>query len=153
MEELQLRKTMGGYKREDVTAYIASLVKKYEEQLLKAGEETAAARAEAAAAAKENAKLFEKLQSLEAERDSVSRAVISAQREAEKILEEAEEKGRALVSEKEEAVRRMEGKLSALRADIRSLRLSAAAALRKYEGTLGELVPQSREEDEDEDEE
>ncbi len=150
MEELQLRKTMGGYKREDVTAYIASLVKKYEEQLLKAGEETVAARAEAAAAEKENAKLFEKLQNLEAERDSVSRAVISAQREAEKILEEAREKGEALVAEKEEAVTRMEKKLSALRTEIRSLRLSAAAALRKYEATLGELVPPSQEDDEEE---
>lgn len=150
MEELQLRKTMGGYKREDVTAYIASLVKKYEEQLLKASGETAAARAEAEAAEKENAKLYEKLQKLEAERDSVSRAVISAQREAEKILEEAREKGEALVAEKEEAVSRLERKLSTLRMEIRSLRLSAAAALRKYEGSLGELVPQAQEEDEEE---
>lgn len=148
MEELQLRKTMGGYKREDVTLYIDSLVKKYEELLLAEKEETRAARAEAEAAAKENAALFEKLSALEAERDSVSRAVISAQREADKILADAKCKGDALVLEKEQEVLRVEGQLAALRAEIHTLRLSAAAALRKYENSLADIVPNVDEDEE-----
>ncbi len=149
MQELQLRKSMGGYKREDVTAYIDALVKKYEGLLQTAQEDTKAAKAEADAAAKENAKLFEKISGLEAERDSVSRAVISAQREADKILAEAKEKGDAMIREKEQEVVRMEGNLAALRAEIHSLRLSAAAALRRYENSLADIVPNVDDEDEE----
>ncbi|MBE7063384.1 MAG: hypothetical protein E7390_06340 [Ruminococcaceae bacterium] len=149
MEELQLRKTMGGYKREDVAAYIDTLIKKYEAQLSLEQEATKAARAEADAAVKENAKLFEKLSALEAERDSVSRAVISAQREADSILEEARARGEALLREKEQEAIRMESKMSVLKSEIHTMRLQAAAALRKYEGALSELIPQ---EDEDEEE-
>jgi len=148
MEELQLRKTMGGYKREDVTRYVDALVKKYEALLHAEKEETAAARAETEAAIKENATLFEKLSALEAERDSVSRAVISAEREAEKILADAKEKGEALLREKEQEVVRVEGQLAALRAEIHTLRLSAAAALRKYENSLADIVPNMDEDEE-----
>lgn len=147
MEELQLRKTMGGYKREDVTAYIDALVKKYEEQLSREQEATKAARADADAAVQENAKLFEKLSALEAERESVSRAVISAQREADALLEDARAKGEAIIREKEQEAVRLEGKMAALKSEIHTMRLQAAAALRKYEGALADLAP---EEDEDE---
>ena len=141
MGEVQLRKTIGGYKRKDVTAYLESLVKKYEDLLEQERAETKAAKAEAEAAIRENAGLFEKVTALEAERDSVSRAVISAQREAEKILEEARQKGEAMILEKEQEVLKMEGNLVNLQAEIHSLRLSAAASLRKFEGTLASLVP------------
>ena len=147
MEDLQLRKTMGGYKREDVVLYIESLVKKYEGLLCEEKEETRAARAEAEAAIKENAALAQKLSALEAERDSVSRAVISAQREADKILADAAEKGAALVWEKEQEVVRTEEKIAALRSEIHTLRLSATAALRRYEKSLAELVPEGEEEE------
>ena len=140
MEELQLRKTLGGYKREDVSQYIDALVKKYEALLSAEQAETASAKAEVKAALSENASLFEKVTALEGERDSVSRAVIAAQKEADAILAQAREKGEALVLEKEQEVVRMEGQLAALRSEIHSLRLSATAALRKYEGALRELV-------------
>ena len=141
MEELQLRKTLGGYKRDDVIQYIDALVKKYEARLLEEQKETASAKAQVKAALSENASLFEKVTALEGERDSVSRAVIAAQKEADATLAQAREKGDALILEKEQEVVRMEGKLAALQSEIHSLRLSAAAALRKYEGTLRELVP------------
>ncbi len=147
MEDLQLRKTMGGYKREDVVLYIESLVKKYEDLLEEEKEETRAARAEAEAAMQENAVLSQKLRALEAERDSVSRAVISAQREADKILADAEEKGAALVQEKEQEAIRTEERIAALRSEIHTLRLSATAALRRYEKSLTELVPEGAEEE------
>ncbi len=150
MEELQLRKTMGGYKREDVSAYIDELVKKYEGLLEAERAETAAARAEADAAAAENAKLFEKLTTLEAERDSVSRAVIAAQREADIILEDAKVKADGILREKEQEAMRVEGQLSTLRSEIHSLRLSAAAALRRYESALGEITPASDMDDDEE---
>ena len=140
MEEYTLRKTMGGYRREDVINYIDALVKKYEDQLADEREEAEAARAEAAAAAKENAKLFEKLSALEAERDSVSRAVISAQKEAEKILEEAKEKGAAILREKEQEAARVEDEMQTMRRDIHTMRLSAQAALRRYETKLGSIA-------------
>lgn len=140
MEELQLRKTVGGYKRDDVKAYIEALVKKYEDLLTESAEALEAAKAESAAAAKENAKLFEKVQKLEEERDSVSRAVISAQREAEKILSEAKEKGEAIVSEKEAEAKIVSQRADRIREDIRTLRLGAAAALRQYEGALGAML-------------
>ncbi len=139
MEELQLRKTMGGYKRKDVTAYIEALTKKYEAQLREARESFLSARAETEAALSENAKLFEKITAFEAERDSVSRAVIAAQKEADAILEEAKSKADELLLEKERELTETEARRLAVEADIHTLRLSAAAALRKYEGALGTL--------------
>ncbi len=147
MEELQLRKTMGGYKREDVTAYIDALVKKYEEMLAREQEATKAARAEAEAAVKENAKLFEQISALEAERDSVSRAVIAAQREADTILADAKTKGEDIVRDKEQEAVRIEGQMAALKSEIHTMRLQAAAALRRYEGALSALVPEEEDEE------
>ncbi len=147
MEEVQLRKTMGGYKRADVAAYIESLTKKYEAQLLEVRESFLAARAEAEAAISENAKLFEKITQLEAERDSVSRAVISAQREADKILAEAKEKADALLLEKELELTKANASIARVYADIHTLRLSAAAALRKYESALSALDKEDAEEE------
>ncbi len=149
MEELQLRKTMGGYKRDDVKAYIEALVKKYEDLLSEAQENLEAAKAELDAACAENAGLFEKVRAFEEERDSVSRAVISAQREAEKILAEAREKGEALVSEKEAEAREVSEKAEKIREDIRNLRVGAAAALRNYEGALRAMLPADGEGDEE----
>lgn len=150
MEELQLRKTMGGgYKREDVTEYVDTLVKKYEDLLDAAKKEAEEARAEAEAAVKENAKLFEKLHILEAERDSVSRAVISAQREADKILQEAKAEADALLREKQLEISRMDSELFSVRSEIHSLRLSAAAALRRYESSLADIVPDADEDEEE----
>lgn len=150
MEELQLRKTMGGgYKREDVTEYVDSLVKKYEDLLDAAKKDAEEAKAEAEAAAKENAKLFEKLHTLESERDSVSRAVISAQREADKILQDAKAEADALLREKQLEISRMDSELFSVRSEIHSLRLSAAAALRRYESSLADIVPDAEEEEEE----
>ncbi len=149
--DVQLRKTVGGYKREDVIQYIDSLVQKYESQLSFAREETEAAKRESEAALKENASLFKKLSTLTEERDSVSRAVIAAQREADDILEKAREEGEKLLEEKKADVRREEERLAVLRNEIRTLRLSAAAALRKYETALGEISSSAdAEEDEEE---
>lgn len=149
MEELQLRKTMGGYKRDDVKAYIEALVKKYEDLLTEAREALEAAKAESDAAAKENARLFEKVRALEEERDSVSRAVISAQREAEKILSDAREKGDAIIAEKEAEAKKVSEKADKIREDIRNLRVGAAAALRNYEGALRTMLPDDGEGDEE----
>lgn len=148
--DVQLRKTMGGYKREDVTEYIDSLVQKYEKQLSFAREETEAAKREAEAAMQENASLFKKLSTLTEERDSVSRAVIAAQKEADAILENARLEGEALLNAKKEEVRFEEEKLQALRNEIRTMRLSASASLRKYEAALGEISMLSDDEEEEE---
>jgi len=148
--DVQLRKTMGGYKREDVIEYIDSLVQKYEKQLSFAREETEAAKREAEAAMQENASLFKKLSTLTEERDSVSRAVIAAQKEADAILENARLEGEALLNAKKEEVRAEEEKLQALRNEIRTMRLSASASLRKYEAALGEISMLSDDEEEEE---
>lgn len=141
MVETQLRKTMGGYKRADVQSYIDALVQKYEKELECAREEAATAGRETEAALRENAKLFEELSALRAERDSVSRAVIAAQKEADEILTRAREEGEQLLEKKRAEIKSEEERLSDLREEIRSLRLSAAASLRKYEASLGEILP------------
>lgn len=148
--DVQLRKTMGGYKREDVTQYIDSLVQKYENQLSSEREETEAMKRELEAALKENATLFQKVSALTEERDSVSRAVIAAQREADEILQNAHREAEKLMEEKRVELCREEEKLMVLRNEIRSLRLSASASLRKYEAALEEISAAS---DEDEYEE
>ena len=140
--ETQLRKTMGGYKRADVQSYIDELVQKYEKELECAREEAAAAKRETEAALRENAKLCEELSALRAERDSVSRAVIAAQKEADEILTRAKEEGEQLLEKKRAEIASEEERLRDLQEEIRSLRLSAAASLRKYEASLQEILPE-----------
>ena len=148
--DVQLRKTVGGYKRDDVIRYIESLVQKYESQLSAAREEVEEAKRESEAALLENASLFQKLSTLTEERDSVSRAVIAAQKEADGILEKARAEGEKLLEEKQAEVRREEEKLMAIRNEIRTMRLSASASLRKYEAALGEISAASDDEDDEE---
>ncbi len=140
MEELTLRKCPGGYKREDVTAYIASVVAKYEKEVSAARADAEAMRRENESLVKENAKLFENVQKLEAERDSVSRAVISAQKEADAIRAEAARDGEALLAEKAAEARQTESALARTKKEIHSLRLAAAAAARRYEEALGDIL-------------
>ncbi len=148
MEELTLRKCPGGYKRDDVNHYVASLVAKYEKEIADAQKEAENARCENAALTKQNAELFRKVEQLEADRDSVSRAVIAAQQQADLICEEAKRKGDALLQEKAEEVAQTERTLQRLQGEIRSLRLAATAAIRKYERELNAISVQD---DEDED--
>lgn len=143
-----LRKCPGGYKRDDVVAYIESLVKKYEKALEAAHQEKEDVRREMEAMTKENATLFKRLQEMEAERDSVSRAVISAQKEAEQIREAARAEGAEYLAQKAKEAEETEEEMRRLRREIRTMRLSAAAAIRKYEASLAELTKGMEDEEE-----
>ena len=148
MDTLSLRKCPGGYKKQDVTAYIETLVQKYETELSAVRQDMEEMRRENAALVKENAKLFGNIEKLEAERDSVSRAVIAAQKEADAIRAEAARDGEALLAESSAAAKKMEAEMARTKSEIRSLRLAAAASARRYEAELGDILGNDDEDEE-----
>lgn len=148
MEIGNLRKCPGGYKRDDVIAYIEGLVQKYEEAIKSAQTENENARREMEAMTKENAELYKRIRVMEEERETVSRAVISAQKEADDIRAAARLEGEAIIAEKQEEAAKAEEEMHRLRRDIRTMRLSAAAAIRKYETALAALSADAEDDEE-----
>ena len=88
----------------------------------------------------ENAESFKKITELEAEREYISKAVISAELRAEKVKEETAEEMEKLKANKMAEIAVANEELEKLREQIKTLKASAVATLRKYESQMESLV-------------
>lgn len=140
MENIKLKKGLFGYKKKYVNAYISSLVEKYEKEISEYQEENVSLKKQNAVLFDENAETFKKLTELETERDYISKAVISAELRAEKVMEETAEEMEKLKANKMAEIAVANEELEKLREQINSLKASAVATLRKYESQMGDLI-------------
>lgn len=136
----KIRKALFGYKKKDVTEYIDSLVSDYEKVIEEQKNEIADMKRQNQTLIAENSESFKKLEELQKERDYVSKAVISAELRAKKVMEDTEKEMATLKANKAAEIALAEEELKKLKESINSLKLSAVATLKKYEAQMDELI-------------
>lgn len=140
MENQKLKRGLFGFRKKHVNLYIATLCEKYEKELSEKSEENAALKKQNMVLTEENAESFKKLCELEAEREYISKAVISAEQRAKKVMEETEEEMATLKANKMAEIALANEELEKLREQINTLKASAVATLRKYESQMDSLI-------------
>ena len=140
MEKGKLKKGLFGYRKKYVNAYVAELCEKYEKKLLQMQEECTTLKKQNAVLTEENADSFKKLCELEAEREYISKAVISAEQRAQKVMEDTEKEMATLKANKMAEIALANEELEKIRQQINELKASAVATLRKYESQMGDLI-------------
>ena len=136
----KLRKALFGYSKKDVTEYISSIVNDYEKVIEEQQTEISDIKRQNQTLISENAESFKKLEELLKEREYVSKAVISAELRAKKVMEDTEKEMATLKANKAAEIALAEEELRKLKDNINSLKLSAVATLKKYEAQMNELV-------------
>ena len=140
METPKLKKGLFGYKKKAVTEFVEDLVAKYEQTIANQKEEIAQIKKQNQTLIAENGESFKKLRELEAERDYVSKAVISAEKRAESVMEETEKEMATLKANKMAEIAMANEELEKLKEQIASLKQSAVATLKKYEAQMDDLI-------------
>ena len=130
MDSTALRKSfMGGYNKKSVHALLDYLADEKEKELSSLGEENGKLRDRIAELEKENEELSAKLSAHEGEKDFVDSAIVSAEKEAAKILADA-------ASECEKMKSDTLASLKAERDNVTNLRMSLYQAMQSYKDKL-----------------
>ena len=136
----KLRKALFGYRKKDVTEYIDSIVTEYEKVIEEQKAEITDIKRQNQTLLSENADSFKKLEELQKEREYVSKAVISAELRAKKVMEDTEKEMATLKANKAAEIALAEEELKKLKDSINSLKFSAVETLKKYEAQMNDLV-------------
>lgn len=130
MDSTALRKSfMGGYNKKSVHALLDYLADEKEKELSSLGEENGKLRDRIAELEKENEELSAKLSAHEGEKDFVASAIVSAEKEAAKILADA-------AAECEKMKSDTLASLKAERDNVTNLRMSLYQAMQSYKDKL-----------------
>lgn len=143
----KLRKGLCGYRKKDVMAYMDEITNRYETALTEKSEEITRLKGQNQALVEENSELYKKVAGFESEREVISRAVISAEQRAAQILREADAASEKLVRQTKDDLEEKREEIRELKAQIRTLKLSSVATLRKYESQLEKLAAEDEDED------
>ena len=130
MDSTALRKSfMGGYNKKSVHALLDYLADEKEKELSSLGEENGKLRDRIAELEKENEELSAKLSAREGEKDFVASAIVSAEKEAAKILADA-------AAECEKMKSDTRASLKTERDNVTNLRMSLYQAMQSYKDKL-----------------
>lgn len=130
MDSTALRKSfMGGYNKKSVHALLDYLADEKEKELSSLGEENGKLRDRIAELEKENEELSAKLSAREGEKDFVASAIVSAEKEAAKILADA-------AAECEKMKSDTLASLKTERDNVTNLRMSLYQAMQSYKAKL-----------------
>lgn len=130
MDSTALKKSfMGGYNKKSVHALLDYLADEKEKELSSLGEENGKLRDRIAELEKENEELSAKLSAHEGEKDFVASAIVSAEKEAAKILADA-------AAECEKMKSDTLASLKAERDNVTNLRMSLYQAMQSYKDKL-----------------
>lgn len=144
-EKKKLRRTLlFGYSKKATTEYINQLISDYEKLCEEQTAEIAEVKKQNQTLMSENAESFKKLEELENEREYVSKAVISAELRAKKVMEDTEKEMAVLKANKAAELAMADDELAKLREQIKNLKLSAVETLRRYEAQMDNLIEEEK---------
>ena len=130
MDSTALKKSfMGGYNKKSVHALLDYLADEKEKELSSLGEENGKLRARIAEREKENEELSAKLSAHEGEKDFVASAIVSAEKEAAKILA-------AAAADCDKRKTDTLASIKAERDNVTNLRMSLYQAMQSYKDKL-----------------
>ena len=140
MDKPKIKHALFGYKKKSVMAYINEIVSDYEARINSMREKIDEMKKQNQTLVNENAAYFKRIEEYEAERESISGAIISAELRAKNVLENAEQEMAALKANKAAEIALADEELKKVKSEIESLKLSAIATLHKYEAQMDELI-------------
>lgn len=139
MENKKLKTRLFGYSKKGVTAYVDTIITQYEDKIKELSEHSEKQKRENQTLMEENKELFVRISELEREREFISRAVIAAEEKAQKILDDANTAAEQMKNQTFADLEETRNETEALREQIKTLKLKAVAAIRKYETQLDEI--------------
>ena len=146
-KEKKLRKGLCGFRKRDVLAYVDEIQARYETLLAEKTDEVSRLRGQNNALNEENAELYKKVENFEREQAVISKAVISAEQRAEQIIADANTRAEEIIQKTHEDLQKQRDEIHELKAQMRTLKLSSIATLRKYESQFDQLSKEDDEED------
>ena len=139
MENKKLKTRLFGYSKKGVAAYVDTIITQYEDKIKELSEHSEKQKRENQTLMEENKELFVRISELEREREFISRAVIAAEEKAQKILDDANTAAEQMKNQTFADLEETRNETEALREQIKTLKLKAVAAIRKYETQLDEI--------------
>lgn len=129
----KIKKSFRGYNKKAVHALLEEMSEQYEQDRVRFSEENGKLRDELARANARIAELEGKIDSLAGEKDYVASAIVSAEKEAAKIIAMAHVKAQEMAAETERALRDE-------RAQTRQIRQSVLKAMQDYQTKLDDAI-------------
>lgn len=139
-EKKKLRRGLFGYRKRDVLAYMGEIEARFEGTLTERADEIARLKGQNHTLTSENTELYKKVADYEREQAVISKAVISAEQRAEEIIRQAHADAEEIIKKTNEDLAGRREEIRELKAQMRTLKLSSVATLRKYESQLDMLA-------------
>lgn len=141
----------GGFKKDDVNAYIEKILREFEEKLKEKDNQISALKRQFEKEKSKYDEIAGKTEEISRERAKVAEALIKAQEKAENIIEDARARSVEEKRQLEEIIEKEKEKIVDIKEKLKLLKGEAVNVLRSYEGQLNNLIEQETKETDFED--
>ncbi len=129
-----------GFRKKSVLAYVDSLAKNYSDELAAKEEELTRLRAENKQLSEQNAEYAKQVGSMQSEREYIANAIILAEQEAQRLLEDARKDVDVRRAELEKSLEEDTARAKQARAELTAMHEKARSIVKEYEDKLAELA-------------
>ena len=147
MAQKRFQNSMLGFNKSNVNTYIENLTRDYEEKLTAKDIEIEKMIAQLKSVNKKYESIRLDEERILTEKEKISRALVSANEKAEKIVDEAKSTISAEVSELELIAEKERERLVDIRTELKAMKADAKAILAKYEKAINDIIIEEPEEE------
>lgn len=147
MAQKRFQNSMLGFNKSNVNTYIENLTRDYEEKLTAKDIEIEKMIAQLKSVNKKYESIRLDEERILTEKEKISRALVSANEKAEKIVDEAKSTISAEVSELELVAEKERERLVDIRTELKAMKADAKAILAKYEKAINDIIIEEPEEE------
>lgn len=140
MAQKRFQNSMFGFNKEAVNTYVENLTKDYEEKLTSKDSEIEKLMNQLKNVSKKYEEIKLEEERILTEKEKISKALVSANEKAEKIVEEAKERVMAEVVELEAAAEKEREKIVDIKRELKEMKSEASIILEKYEKAINDIV-------------
>lgn len=138
--EKRFRSSVSGFNKSDVNNYIEKILQEYENKLKEKDEEITSLKSQNRDLKAKYDALSMKADQIDEDKEKIAQVLIKAQKDAEKMLEEAKQSAMEEKNRLEQLLEEEREKLVDVKEDLKKLRNDAIEMLRKYESQLGTFI-------------
>lgn len=135
-----------GFKKADVNQYIEIILKEFDEKLKEKDEEINSLKSQGKEIKLKLEDFIQKSDQINEDRAKIAEVLIKAQEKADTILEDARLQSFDEKKKLEEMIEEEKEKLVDMKAEIKVLKSEVISTLKKYEGSLSEIIGEKSEE-------
>lgn len=138
--EKHFRTALNGFNKDDVNTYIEKMLQEFENNLKVREEEIVRLKNENNELRTKYNELSQKADQINEDRERIADVLIKAEEKAQLVVEEAKIRANEEKNKIEEIIEEEKEKLVDIKEEIRILRRSIVATLKKYDSQLGEII-------------